>query len=49
MCLFISLDQSNRGGECDWSEDGLLRPAPFLRLHRRPVAATQEGYRGGVA
>lgn len=49
MCMSIHLDQSNRGSERDWSEDGLLCPPPFLCAHRRPVAATQESDRGGVA
>lgn len=43
------VDQSHRGGERDWSEDGFLCPASFLCLNGRPVSATQEGYRGGVA
>lgn len=46
-CFF--LDQFDRGGQCDWSEDGFLCPASFLCLNRCCVTATQEGYRGGVA
>lgn len=48
-CTLSCVDQSHRGGERDWSEDGFLCPAPFLCLNGRPVSATQEGYRGGVA
>lgn len=43
------LDQFNRGGQCDWSEDGFLCPAAFLRSIGCCVSETQEGHRGGVA
>lgn len=43
------LDKFNRGSQRDWSEDGFLCLAPFMRLIGCPVAATQEGYWRSVA